>query len=244
MYRNFSLSELEMKTLLLTIFLLSFISCSHKERGPSSIQSLLYIGDSQSEGYLGGMVYKHLSPNIRDLNVFGFGSSSPRHWWDEQTTNNSKWLCKRKGRHNLKGNIKIKGKACIGDEKSSAFENLNKNKPDFVVFQFLGNSMGFNKDYIHSKVKKLLDALDEKQQCLFITSPPYYKDLVEKNKLRVETQEFFIEAIGSRCKMVKGVTEETLNGYAFDRENYLGYRIHLSKKGAAAFFEMIKSSLP
>ncbi|MFT6068187.1 MAG: hypothetical protein ACJAT2_003763 [Bacteriovoracaceae bacterium] len=230
------------KACLVSLFLL--VSCTHKVRSPSSVKSLLYIGDSQSEGFLGEMIYQHLSPSIKDLNVFGFGSSSPRHWGDEQTTNNSKWLCKRKGRHNLKRSIPIKAFACKGDKSSSAFENLNSAKPDLVVFQFLGNSMGFSEKYIHSKVTKLLEALDDKQECLFITSPPYFKDLVEKNKLRVETQDYFVSAVGNRCKIIKGVSEETLNGYAFERENYLGDRIHLSKKGAAAFFEMIRPSLP
>ncbi len=230
------------KTLMICSILLA--SCTHKERTPSSVKSLLYIGDSQSEGFLGELVYKHLSPNVKDLNVFGFGSSSPRHWGDELKSKNSKWLCKRKGRHNLNRSIAIKPFACTGSSRTSAFENLNSEKPDFVVFQFLGNSMGFNKKYINSKVTKLLTSLDDKQQCLFITSPPYYKDLVEKNELRVTTQEYFIEAIGSRCKIIKGVNEETLKGYAFDRENYLGDRIHLSKKGAAAFFEMMRASLP
>ena len=229
---------------ILLICSLLLIGCTHKDRAPSSVKSLLYIGDSQSEGYLGALVYNHLRGHIQELNVFGFGSSSPRHWGDHQNSKNSKWLCKRKGRHNLKSSIIIKPFACVSPKENSAFINLNKTKPDFVVFQFLGNSMGFNENYINGNVNNLLNDLDEKQQCLFVTSPPYYKDLVEKNILREKTQEFFIEAIGSRCKIVKGVNQESLKGYAYDRDNYLGDRIHLSKKGAAALFEMIKSSLP
>ena len=138
----------------------------------------------------------------------------------------------------------MKKNLCSHSGEDSIFSKLNEKKADMVVFQFLGNSMGFNESYISKKINNLLGALDESQTCLFITSPPYYKDLVEKNELRLKTQDYFVKAIGSRCKIVEGVTAETLKGYAFNRKNYLGDRIHLSKQGAANFFEMIKQDLP
>ncbi|MBK24637.1 MAG: hypothetical protein CME70_11635 [Halobacteriovorax sp.] len=225
---------------------LIFASCSQFKRAPSSVSSVLYIGDSQSEGFLGGMVYKHLkeSSKIEEVRLYGVGSSSPRHWGDERDSKNSKWLCKRNGRKNDSSRVPMKNEVCLSTNGDSAFKYLNRKKPQLVIFQFLGNSMGFNENYISKKVGNLLGALSDEQQCLFITSPPYYKDLIEKNKLRVETQEYFLKAIGSRCKVLKGVTEESLATYAHDRENYLGDRIHLSKKGASEFFKMILPLLP
>ncbi len=233
-----------MKIALILCLILS--SCSGFNRTPSSINSILYIGDSQSEGYLGGMVFEHLDKisKVKKINLYGVGSSSPRHWGDKRSSKNSKWLCKRKGRKNSSSRVPMKGEICLSTNGESAFGYLNRDKPGLVIFQFLGNSMGFNQNYISEKVGNLLGALTDEQQCLFITSPPYYKDLVEKNKLRVETQEFFIGAIGSRCKVVKGVTKESLQTYAHDRDNYLGDRIHLSKKGASEFFKMILPELP
>lgn len=192
------------------------------------------------------MVYKHLNEiaKVKDIRVFGVGSSSPRHWGDERTSKNSKWLCKRKGRKNNQSGVSMKKEVCKGQTNESAFSYLNSSKPEMVIFQFLGNSMGFNESYIAKKVGNLLNALDENQKCLFVTSPPYYKDLVEKNKLRIKTQDFFLSAIGSRCSVVAGVSEETMNTYATERDNYLGDRIHLSKKGASEFFKMILPELP
>lgn len=138
----------------------------------------------------------------------------------------------------------MKKEICAGTKGESSFSYLNSKKSDLVIFQFLGNSMGFNESYINKKVNLLLSELSQEQQCLFITSPPYYKDLVSKNELRATTQEFFIKAIGSRCRVVKGITEHSLQNYAHQRDNYLGDRIHLSKKGAQEFFKLIVPELP
>lgn len=231
---------------LVLISMLIFSSCALSSRKPSSTQSVLYIGDSQSEGYLGGIIYEHLKKvsQVPKIKLIGVGSSSPRHWGDNRSSKNSKWLCKRSGRLNNKSAVKMKKVICDYSDQKPIFTKLNENNPDLVIFQFLGNSMGFNESYISKKIGNLLGALADSQQCLFITSPPYYKDLVEKNKLRIKTQDYFVKAIGNRCTIIKGVTEETLKDYAFKRENFLGDRIHLSKKGALAFFDMIKQDLP
>lgn len=231
---------------LIILAVLFFSSCTQIKRNPSSTASVLYIGDSQSEGYLGGLVYKHLKDisKVQDIRLFGIGSSSPRHWGDPRSSKNSMWLCKRSGRMNDKSRIPMNDKICAGTEGESSFSFLNKTKSDLVIFQFLGNSMGFNETYIQNKIENLLSALNQEQECLFITSPPYYKSLKEKNKLRSKTQEFFLSAIGSRCRVVKGVSEETLATYAKQRDNYLGDKIHLSKKGANEFFKMIIPELP
>lgn len=232
--------------LIMTLLLLTLVSCIQAERNPSSVNSVLYIGDSQSEGYLGGMVYRHLNEvsKVKNIRLFGIGSSSPRHWGDSRDSKNSKWLCKRSGRKNDRSRVPMKDEICAGINNESAFSFLNAKKNDFVVFQFLGNSMGFNENYINEKIGNLLNDLGNEQQCLFITSPPYFKDLVERNELRQKTQDFFLKAIGSRCKVVKGITDLTLQTYARERDNYLGDRIHLSKKGAATFFELIAPELP
>lgn len=230
--------------LILTLFV--FYSCTSTERQPASAyKSVLYIGDSQSAGYLGRYVYDHLVESFdKDkIQVYGIGSSSPRHWGDPGTSKNGKWLCKRSGRFNTNFNIPLNERLCAGDENKSAFHFVNRSKPDLVVFQFLGNSMGFNGAYIKKKVKQLLDEI-EGQDCIFITSPPYYKDLAEKNKLRIETEKHFKEAVGNRCQFVQGMSEENLATFLLERDHYVGDKIHLSKKGAKVFFEQVRPFLP
>ena len=234
-----------MKYLIILILFVSF-SCSTKERTPaSSYKSVLYIGDSQSAGHLGRYVFDHLSKTFdaKDIQVYGIGSSSPRHWGDPGNTKNGEWICKRTGRFNTEFEIPLKDKICSENKDKSAFHHVNKNKPDLVIFQFLGNSMGFSGSYIKEKVKQLLDEI-QGQDCIFITSPPYYKDLEEKNKIRVETEKHFKDAIGERCQFVQGMSEENLATFLLERDHYVGDKIHLSKKGAGVFFEQIRPFLP
>jgi hypothetical protein len=234
-----------MKYLIPFILFVSF-ACTTAEREPaSSYKSVLYIGDSQSAGHLGRFVFDHLSKSFekKDIQVYGIGSSSPRHWGDPGTSKNGRWLCKRSGRFNSYFNIPLNEKLCSGDENKSAFHHVNRKKPDLVIFQFLGNSMGFNGSYIKKRVKQLLDEI-EGQDCIFITSPPYYKDLAEKNKLRIETEKHFKDAVGERCQFVQGMSEENLSTFLLESDHYVGDKIHLSKKGASVFFEQVRPFLP
>jgi lysophospholipase L1-like esterase len=227
---------------LLTCFLVfSISSCNIGSRSPSSRPSVLYIGDSQSASYLGGIIHKHLLKNFeeRDIYLYGVGSSSPRHWSATRNEKGGKWLCSRKGRFNGSKGIPLNEKICRGEKENMIYSYLNLKKPDYVIFQFLGNSMGFNGPYIKEKITKLLN-----QDCLFITSPPYFHELKDKNLLRKQTENYFLAAIKDRCRLVSGMTDENLKGFAKDRDNYLGDKIHLSSKGADEFFKQIKPQLP
>ena len=234
-----------MNYLLTCLIVFSISSCSVGFRAPSSRPSVLYIGDSQSAGYLGGIIHQHLLKNFqeRDIFLYGIGSSSPRHWSATKDEKSGKWLCSRKGRFNGSKGIPLNEKICRGEKENMIYSYLNRNKTDYVIFQFLGNSMGFNGPFIKEKVTKLLNDLGN-QDCLFITSPPYYHELKDKNILRKQTEEHFLAAIQDRCRVVKGMTDENLKGFANDRENYLGDKIHLSSKGADEFFKQIKPQLP
>jgi hypothetical protein len=230
------------------IFFILFISfgCSIVERMPASnYKSVLYIGDSQSAGHLGRHIFDHLSKSFedKDIQIYGVGSSSPRHWADPGMSKNGQWLCKRSGRFNTQFNIPLKDKICSENKEYSAFQYINRKKPDLVIFQFLGNSMGFNGNYIKKKVKRLLEEIDG-QDCIFITSPPYYKELTEKNKLRVETERHFKNAVGERCQFIQGMSEENLSSFLLERDHYVGDKIHLSKQGARVFFEQLRPFLP
>ena len=79
---------------------------------------------------------------------------------------------------------------------------------------------------------------------MFITSPPNYIEREAKNKIRFRAQSYFLEAIGDRCKVVKGMTEENMKNFATVRENYAKDKVHMSTRGARAFFEQIIDSLP
>lgn len=234
-----------MKYIILLSLFVCF-SCSTQNRIPAAnYKTVLYIGDSQSAGHLGRFAFNHFKEKFEEKNihVYGISSSSPRHWGDPGTSKNGKWICERKGRYNNQFNIPLKEKVCSGDKNHSAFHHINKVNPDLVVFQFLGNSMGFNGGYIKKKVEQLFVEIGN-TDCVFITSPPYYHELKEKNKLRLETEKHFIDAIGSRCEIVKGMNEENMRTFLLDRDHYVGDRIHLSKKGASVFFEQIKPYLP
>lgn len=139
---------------LLTVILVLFIgSCSSVNRTPASKPSILYIGDSQKKGALGGIIHEHLlkSFNETEIFIYGIGSSSPRHWSATKNDKNGEWLCSRKGRFNGTTNISLGEKVCPLEDQSMIFSHLNREKPEFVIFQFLGNSMGFNRAYISEK---------------------------------------------------------------------------------------------
>ena len=225
--------------ILLQIFIFSFTAYSQDTK-------VLYIGDSQTEGFLGGYAFHYLKENFSEseINIFGVGSSSPRHWSSEKGSRNGKWLCERRGRHNSSTSIPLKDTICSGSsDGESIFSHLNKDKPRFVIFQFLGNSMGFSKVSIKRSINRLLKNLDN-QDCLFVTSPPYYHELKERNQLRLQTEEFFIEAIGERCEIYRGMSEENLRVFASNRSFYARDLIHLSRRGALAFFHQFKNRLP
>lgn len=231
---------------LLTVILVLFIgSCSSVNRTPASKPSILYIGDSQTEGALGGIIHEHLlkSFNETEIFIYGIGSSSPRHWSATKNDKNGEWLCSRKGRFNGTTNISLSEKVCPLEDQSMIFSHLNREKPEFVIFQFLGNSMGFNRAYISEKITRLLNDLGN-QDCLFITSPPYYYTLKDKNILRKETEDYFLEAIKDRCKVIRGMSDDNHKIFSKNRENYLNDLIHLSSTGATAFFKQINGYLP
>jgi hypothetical protein len=211
----------------------------------SANDSILYIGDSQSAGHLGPIIHSYLkekNPN-QNIKLFGISSSSPRHWADNIDSKNGSWLCSKKGRFNDQFNISLEDKICKGEPTHSAFHYLNKDRPDYVIFQFLGNSIGFNENFINKKIKTLLAEL-KNQNCLFITSPPYYADLEDRNLIRLKTESFFIKAIGSRCEIVRGMTRTNMDKFSTRREYYGADKVHLTKLGADTFFQQIKLKLP
>lgn len=215
------------------------------KRSPSSQSRILFIGDSQTAGNLGKFSYEYLRTHFSEseIELYGIGSSSPRHWASTSVEKDGQWLCSQKGRINGKTNESMTEKACSGPANQSIYSHLNRKKSDYVIFQFLGNSMGFSQEHISEKINSLLNELGN-QECLFITSPPFYYELEEKNKLRKTTEDYFIKAIGNRCKVFAGMSKENFEGFAVDKKNYLGDRIHLSEKGAETFFKQFKDLLP
>jgi hypothetical protein len=231
----------------IAFFLVSFVGCSGNQRKfSSSDQSLLWIGDSQTAGSLGKLFYDHYieSKDYNQVHVYGVPSSSPRHWSSVSWKKSGSWLCNMKGRHNNKHWIPLKKEICPSDPDQSIYAHLiEKHRPSHVVFQFLGNSMGRSKTFITEKVGALLSSLSEDQHCTFITSPPYYKTLVERNELRAKTQEYFLDAIKERCDLVVGVTDETMKSFATQRSYFAKDKIHLSKEGAKVFYNYIIAQL-
>ncbi|GAB4020492.1 MAG: hypothetical protein Fur0010_23080 [Bdellovibrio sp.] len=232
-----------MKYLLLLVFVL--FSCSSMKRSPSSQSRILFIGDSQTAGNLGKYTYQHLSNQFSDseIELYGIGSSSPRHWASTTAAKEGQWLCSQNGRINGKTDIPVRERLCQGPENQSIYAYLNRKKSDYVIFQFLGNSMGFSKEHITEKINLLLAELGN-QECLFITSPPFFYELEEKNQLRKTTEDYFIQAIGNRCKVFAGMSRENFEVFAKDKKNYLKDRIHLSEQGAENFFKQFKDLLP
>lgn len=232
-----------MKYLLLLVFVL--FSCSGIKRQPASLAKVLFIGDSQTAGNLGKFTYQHLREKYSnsEIELYGIGGSSPRHWSASPREKEGQWLCSQHGRINGKSNVKMKDHVCRGNANEMIYAHLNRKKTEYVVFQFLGNSMGFSQQQITEKVQLLLGQLDG-QECLFITSPPFYHELEEKNKLRKTTEDYFINAIGNRCKIYAGMSKENFEIFAHDLENYLDDRIHLSEKGAETFALQFKDLLP
>lgn len=212
---------------------------------PCAEASVLYIGDSQSAGYLGHLVFKDLIKRYAEdeVKVFGVGSSSPRHWSSAPTEKNGKWLCQRKGRMNSNYQISLKNYICKGPKNQPIYKTLLSQKPDVVIFQFLGNSVGFNNNYVKGKVKKLIDSLNH-EKCLFLTSPPNYYEFTERNKKRASTEQAIVDAAGTRCQVYRGMQNGNLQGFAKNRDFYAGDKIHLTRKGAEAFFAQIQPYLP
>jgi len=200
------------KTLYCICSLLILTSCAsqtQKRLPASSVSSVLYIGDSQSAGPLGALVYEHLQQNFHDddIRLYGVGSSSPRHWASLLSSQDNrkymKWLCskKRRGRIALKTKVFMQNTLCGGSGDESVFSYLNQGQPDLVVFQFLGNSMKVQPLEIRNHIHNLLGQLGEGQKCLWITSPPYYRGangkFTKRNQKRVATEDVFVEAIES-----------------------------------------------
>lgn len=81
---------------------------------------VLYLGDSQSAGYLGRIVFDHLTKThkAQDVDVYGISSSSPRHLGAPQASKNGGWICSRKGRHNTKFETPLGEQLCSGDRKN------------------------------------------------------------------------------------------------------------------------------
>ncbi|PIP94440.1 MAG: hypothetical protein COW00_16560 [Bdellovibrio sp. CG12_big_fil_rev_8_21_14_0_65_39_13] len=226
-----------------TLFL---FSCSMAKRQTASENNeVLFVGDSQTAGALGELVHEHLKNHlpVESFEVYGIGSSSPRHWGKARNSKDGQWLCNRKGRYNASYEIPLKKKLCKGPEDQSIFSYINRFNSNLVVFQFLGNSVGFSESQIKKNINELLSSLGN-QDCLFITSPPHYIELEEKNKVRLETEKYFLNAIGSRCRVIRGMSEENLKFFQYQRDYYLNDKIHLSKIGAQVFFEQFKKSLP
>ena len=227
---------------LLSLFLLFSLTSASVE---AKSKKVLYIGDSQSAGYLGNIVYNELLKTYKadQVDVFGISSSSPRHWGDAKSSKNGTWLCGRKGRHNEKFPIPLKSKICNGKSNQAAFDYLLSQKYDHVFIQFLGNSVAFKESYIKNKVSQLVSFLD-KEKCVFITTPPHYYTLAENNQKRIKVESYFIEAINGRCKVVRGMTDKNLKTFAKVRNHYQPDKKHLSLKGAEEFFKQFKDLLP
>jgi len=256
-----------MRFYLVICVVLCTISCaSKKPRSPASNnRAVLYIGDSQSAGPLGKVVYEHLQKKIdaSDINLYGVGSSSPRHWGSNRTSPQfgeyNEWLCdpKRKARVGLAQRVSTQASICKRNSRESVFSNLNVERPGFVIFQFLGNSMRMSDEMIVNRIQNLLAKLDDSQKCLWITSPPYYRGLGDKfetrNKRRAETEAIFVQAIGDRCDVFRGMQDDNWERFAQTYEYYYskdetgrirGDGMHFNTQGARAFYETFKHKLP
>lgn len=209
--------------------------------------SVLFLGDSQSHGPFGRHMYKFFLENasLENVHVYGVGSSSPRHWISSKEQRDGKWLCKRKGRFNSSQSASIKKHICKKSKpRESAFKYLVRTtSPNWVVFQFLGNSTGFSKEFIQKRLKEVMQALPEKSRCAFITSPPHYISKEKANVKRERVQGYFAEVISERCLFIPGVTQETLQGFAANSKNFWPDKMHMSELGAKRFFEYVKVPL-
>jgi hypothetical protein len=204
----------------------------------SGFRSVLWIGDSQTHFSLGEHVYPKLISKfgLSEVSLYGVGGSSPRHWGQPRSiaSENFDWLCdqSRMGRVNEKGNILIESKICRGPGNItmpigfSVMDKVNHSKPDLVVFQFLGNSMGLISEAIRRNVSQLLKSLDFRQECIFVSSPPFHKDLEDRNQLRAQTEMYLADAVGNRCKFIYGMRVATLMRY--ERSFYNEDKVHLN----------------
>jgi lysophospholipase L1-like esterase len=241
-----------MKYLTLILIITSFSSCSSlKSRGPTSEnihsgEKILYIGDSISAGPLGSLIYEHLSARVGEkgsVNLYGVVSSSPRHWAPAKKSKGAKWLCKQKGRKNSKYPTSVTKDICPRRRSVSPIRHLaKKNEPTLVIFQFLGNSMGMSESSIKRNVTSLIDQVPG-AKCIFITSPPYHQSINSQNTKRLQTANRFLKAVDNRCEVFNGMAKERLEKFRENRDYYAGDKKHLSKKGAAVFFNELKELL-
>ena len=205
---------------------------------------ILFLGDSQSAGFLGRIIFDHLieSHSAENVNVYGVSASSPRHWGSPQKSWSGNWLCNRKGRHNTGFEIPLKSKICGADKNKSALEHLMSDATH-VVFQFLGNSTQLEEEMIKRHLQNLLKKIG-KRKCVFITSPPHFH-VASTNKRRKEVEDLFVKTIGDQCQVSRGMSGSEIAEFSKEIENYLKDRVHLSRKGAQRFFELkVKGVLP
>lgn len=245
-----------MKCLLLILIFLG-LSCSRTDVTRSTASegmTLLHIGDSQTEGPFGKLLYHYLAKRDQ-VHLYGVSGSSPYRWIAPVVDSNGEnsWLCQKKARYNdssYKNRIAMKEQVCsAGDQRVSPFGKLlDTHEPDIVFFQFLGNSMSRSRKEILRDVGALLKMLEDNTKCVFITSPPYHHSLKKRNVLRGKTHDHFLEAIGQRCQVIEGFN---MAGFS-DQDDYF-YRVvdgkrrgdgmHFNAKGAAKYLEFVAAEL-
>ena len=204
----------------------------------ASANQVLSIGDSQSAGYLGQIIYEALESNGHGADVYGVSSSSPRHWGSPGDSWNGRWLCNRTGRHNQSFEIPLKDKICRPNKKKASLQILLEGKNySQVIVQFLGNSAHLSKKDIVNNLNQLLDIVG-KRNCLFVTSPPHFARSNGTNIKRKQVEEIFVSTIGNRCKISLGMSGSEMEKFSKDPSNYIEDKVHLSKKGARLFFDL------
>ena len=82
------------------------------------------------------------------------------------------------------------------------------------------------------------------EKCTFITSPPYHYSLQKENQRRALVESYFIKAIGKRCNIIQGMNSLNLENFSKRLDHYAKDRMHLTRKGAKAFFKQIEPFLP
>jgi lysophospholipase L1-like esterase len=154
------------------------------------------------------------------------------------------------------------------EENSSLIEAVVKEiNPQLVVFQFLGNSVGFyeqslslsssrQEPYLNNTIKRHLENLlavtlnpHHPRKCLFITSSPLeIKNSTQnrKNQRRQETQnlmENYIRQINPSCEIIKGISEDSIALISGNSRHFVGDGVHLSRLGAQVFVDYLTPSL-
>ena len=248
---------------LVVLFLFTYsctqLSTKDKRLPSNGTVRILHIGDSQTKGPFGKLLFDHLSTRGNEVHVLGVSSSSPRHWASVKGERASNWLCKQTSRYNdstYKSHISMKDSLCLDrlPNESVFKKSLDSYRPDLVIFQFLGNSMGRSQKKIKKSIHALLNTLSDEQGCIFITSPPYYKDLVERNKKRAQTHSYFLDALSSfsdepRCDVIEGFKMPSFSSqsdyfYTIKNGKKRGDGMHFNKKGARRYLDYIIDYLP